>query len=226
MKMRFYSWMAIFLIFCSHFAYGQLNVDTNLYVIVATKIKLEELKLNINTKSHDDFLRKYGIIDSLGRGKDVQFDISHYRAKYKIIRNLYNKIETDTVEFVNTSWYGRPPFEKFDYVVLYLYKNKNGVFLSGHYMFDIAYKINHNWYGVMQLANKCKMWKNFNPIKFNANNKIKLNFEHISDDDTKLLSIIFPEPYFKVSGKIVYPKLAFEIKDIVYYRIIEFLKEK
>lgn len=44
-----------------------------------------------------------------------------YKAKYEILLNTYNEISQDTIEFFVYDHYGRPAFENYDNVLLYVY---------------------------------------------------------------------------------------------------------
>ncbi|WP_157539224.1 hypothetical protein [Nonlabens sp. MIC269] len=48
-----------------------------------------------------------------------------YRAKYEILHNAYNRIPLDTIEFIVLDHYGRPKFEQFDNVLLFVHYDEN-----------------------------------------------------------------------------------------------------
>src|SRR5690606_28736630 len=59
-----------------------------------------------------------------------------FLCKYLVIRNLYNKLEQDTIEFKAYDHYGRPGFEDSDEVVLYLSKDSDGQYFHRKYQFE------------------------------------------------------------------------------------------
>ncbi|MCQ9634772.1 hypothetical protein MP478_12095 [Chryseobacterium sp. WG14] len=52
---------------------------------------------------------------------------------------------------------------------------------------------------------------------FNQDDSMKIN---LGNCDKKCQEIYYPQPYFKIKSGFVYPKKAFEINDILAYRLI------
>ena len=72
-----------------------------------------------------------------------------FDAKYKIIQPVFNDLRTDTVVFKAFDHYGRPAFEKYSTVLLYISKSENGdYYFHQKYQFDPLYKKkNNSWVG-------------------------------------------------------------------------------
>lgn len=121
------------------------NDSINLYAFIGEKISLEEFDPNENNAERIE-------IDSLTGEKIIHKKIvmdNAFKAKYKVIKNVFNKLKTDTITFVVYDHYGRPKFEKYQNVLLYISKNTNEKsFYHQKYLFDIVIKnSNEKWTG-------------------------------------------------------------------------------
>lgn len=110
--------------------------NINLFAFIGEKISLKEVDPNKITAK--DTLKKVSFIMD-----------SKFIAKYKVIKPIYNNLMTDTLEFVVYDHYGRPSFEKHDYVILYVSKSKKGdYYFHQKYQFDAVWKNKKgNWKG-------------------------------------------------------------------------------
>lgn len=95
------------------------NDSINLYAFIGEKISISEFDPNINNATIE--------IDSITN--DTIRHVTHimdyaFNAKYKVLKNVFNKIETDTINFVVYNHYGRPDFENYENVILYISQNK------------------------------------------------------------------------------------------------------
>jgi hypothetical protein len=70
-----------------------------------------------------------------------------FKAKYEVIQNVYNELKVDTLEFIVLDHYGRPKFEDYENVLLYLhYDNDVKDFYLDKYKFEVVtQKDNGNW---------------------------------------------------------------------------------
>jgi hypothetical protein len=108
------------------------NDSVNLYAFIGKKISVIQFDPNENSErmevdsiTGDTLIFKSWVMDS------------GFKNKYKLIQNVYNKLEKDTVEFVAYDHYGRPAFEKYDNVLLYLsYNEEKGIYYHQKYIFD------------------------------------------------------------------------------------------
>jgi hypothetical protein len=123
-----------------------------------------------------------------------------------------NPLPKETIEFNAYDHYGRPDFENYENIILYIFKNKNGDFVHKKYMYDPVYKINGKWMGIIKTADDQKKLK---PININKDNSIKTA---LGSCDKLCQKIYYPSPYFKIKNGFAYPKKAFEINDIISYR--------
>jgi hypothetical protein len=120
------------------------NEKVNLFVFVGEKISIEEFDPNKNNVvkeydplEKDTILKKKYIIDRA------------FHVKYKILKKIFNDLETDTIEFVVYDHYGKPNFEKYKNVILYISKSKDGgYYYHQKYQYDIVYRDKtNNWFG-------------------------------------------------------------------------------
>ena len=116
----------------------------NLNVFIGEKISVTEFNPNVNNIQIE--------IDSIS-GDTIQhinyvMDYA-YNAKYKVLKNVFNDLNTDTISFVAYNHYGRPGFENYDYVLLYLSYNKEKEhYYHQKYLFDALKKQNKKWQGL------------------------------------------------------------------------------
>lgn len=107
--------------------YFSLKDDSvNLYAFIGEKISVTEFDPNENNVTIVGIDSVTG--DTIRRVRYVMDE--GFKCKYKVIRNIFNQLENDTIEFEAFDHYGRPAFENHEYVILYLSRRENG---SGYY---------------------------------------------------------------------------------------------
>ncbi|WP_064966747.1 hypothetical protein [Tenacibaculum ovolyticum] len=92
-----------------------IDESINLKVFIGEKILVNEFDPNKNNEKKvidsitgDTIIRKTYVMD---RG---------FLAKYKVVQNVFNDLKTDTIEFLVYDHYGRPEFENYENVLLYI----------------------------------------------------------------------------------------------------------
>lgn len=98
--------------------------SVNLYAFIGEKISVIEFNPNENTTRIEIDSITGDTIQKMSVGLDYGFKI-----KYKVVKNVFNDLKTDTIEFVAYDHYGRPKFENYENVILYISLNKK----KGHY---------------------------------------------------------------------------------------------
>ena len=79
--------------------------------------------------------------------ENIPFD-QGFIARYKVITNVFNDLNSDTIEFKAFDHYGRPGFEKNKFVLLYLsYSEEDSIFYHRKYQFDEVKKSKGKWTG-------------------------------------------------------------------------------
>jgi hypothetical protein len=121
------------------------NDTVNLYAFIGEKISVIEFdpnenneRIEIDSITGDTLIHRSFVMDN------------GFKNKYKVIKNVYNEIKSDTVEFEAYDHYGRPGFENYKNVLLYLsYNEEENKFYHQKYIFDpIEKDKNGNWRGL------------------------------------------------------------------------------
>ena len=121
------------------------NDSVNLYVFIGQKISVIEFDPNLNTEQI--------IIDSITGDSLIytRFVMDNgFNAKYKVLKNVFNDLKTDTINFVAYDHYGRPGFENYEYVMLYISLNEaKDNYYHQKYQFDPVKKTKKGyWKGI------------------------------------------------------------------------------
>lgn len=128
--------------------------SVNLFAFVGKKISVIEFDPNAEKEEKT-------LIDSLTgeRKTDRSFIMDlGFRCKYLIQKNVFNKLETDTIDFIAYDHYGRPDFEKHEFVLLYISKSQKGnYYVHRKYQFDYLERDpNGVFYGYLYKMKKSK----------------------------------------------------------------------
>lgn len=200
-----------FFIIISTLVFSQ-EVKENLYIFIGKKISIKEF--NPNTQQEKRSTKE---IDP--ETEDTLIVVPHsyvmdnaFHCQYSVMKNLMNQLPKETIEFNTYDHYGRPGFEGYENVILYISKNKNGEFFHQKYIYDAVYKVGEKWVGLLSSPNDHKKLKT---MSINKDDKIKIA---IGNCDKICQKIYYPSPYFKIKNGFAYPKKAFEINDIISYR--------
>jgi|LakMenEpi03Aug12_release.lakeMendotaPanAssembly.Ray.scaffolds.fasta_scaffold748677_1 hypothetical protein len=113
--------------------YHSEDKNVNLYAFVGKKISVTEFDPNAENKGEE-------VIDKVTGEKIIRKNYimdAGFRCKYLILKNVFNNLENDTIEFVAYDHYGRPHFEEQEYVLLYISKSsKDNQYFHQKYQFD------------------------------------------------------------------------------------------
>ena len=208
----------ISLIFSNLYFSQRIIEDDNLYIFIGQKISINEFDPNINSEKITGTEIDEETGDTLTVKNKAWVMDNAFCCKYLIQKQIANKLPKKTVEFNAYDHYGRPSFEKYDNVIMYISKNKEGTFFHQKYIYDPVYKIKEKWVGVLSFVfpnDNLDLWKKFKTININQDNSIKTKLGFC---DKKCQETYYPKPYFEVKNGFVYPKKAFQIEDIVNYR--------
>ncbi|WP_052354058.1 hypothetical protein [Flectobacillus major] len=125
-----------------------------------------------------------------------------FKAKYKILQEVFGNFSLDTIEFVAYDHYGVPPFSKFDNVLLFV-SSDSGTYFHQKYMYNDVYLTKDGrWAG-------CYVQQDYE----HDNNKktsvkpIIIDFEKevsyptkIIRSDSQVITVSYPKKYFKTIG--------------------------
>lgn len=162
----------------SYFSSLAQRKEDSLYVFVGEKIKVHKFKPKLK-KGH--FLMD-----------------GAYKAKYRIIQNIYGDYKGKTIKFEAYDHYGVPAFSKYKNVMLFVSKSNGKLYHEKYQYFDVY---------------KTKKGKWASPYKFylyQDNSNIKPELIDFTEDiayDTTIvgarenyLQTVYPSPYYKIVG--------------------------
>lgn len=150
----------------------------NLYVFVGEKISVEEF-------------------DS--RTKENEFPMDRaFRAKYKVLKNVYGDYQNDIIEFDSYDHYGFPPFAKHKAVLLFVSEYEGKLYHEKYQYFDVNKTEDGRWAS-------CGDPYRFDEYHRKSIKTDRLEFNEplffdLTEFEDKYIKAIFKEPYFKVSG--------------------------
>lgn len=115
----------------------KMNDDSvNLYAFIGEKISVIEFTPYDNNSLNEIDSITGENIQKMSIGLDNGFKI-----KYKVVKNVFNDLKTDTIEFVAYDHYGRPKFENYQNVILYIsFNRKKGHYYHQKYQYDPVLK--------------------------------------------------------------------------------------
>ncbi len=190
-----------------------INNSKNLYAFVGKKISVIEFDPNnpMRTRFEIDSITN----DTL-RYESYVMD-NGFNCKYIVKQNLYNQIQSDTVEFKAYDHYGRPGFEDVDNVIIYLSKDDDGNFFHRKYQHENLYLNSNGKYfsipqflgkGYLEVANMLPSFelKNFDKVKYNVSGIL------INDYN-------YPKDYYRIENDFAYPTKGMLLSDIIEFRI-------
>jgi len=157
--------------------------EQNLYVFVGEKISVEEFE------------------PALEDGR-ILMD-SAFRARYKVIDNVYNQLSTDTIEFIAYDHYGIPAFSNFEHVLLYIVKTEEG-YVHSKYLYSPLFKTKDNeWAAPYQSSDYNHPYNSdidIEPIRIEWQSPPSFKAE---DHQLNNLDNSFPEPFYQIDGRTV-----------------------
>ena len=108
------------------------NDSINLYAFVGKKVSV----IQFNPNNGKSMFKIDSITGDTVLASGLIWDRG-FRNKYRLLKNIFNELEPGTVEFVSYDHYGRPEYEKYSHVILYLsISSKDGTYYHQKYQFD------------------------------------------------------------------------------------------
>ncbi len=150
-------------------------------------------------------------IDPYYCGDVFLFD-GQYECVYKVIKNVYGKLQTDTIKFTAYDHYGIPHFSKHQYVLLFLGDYCGRLFHEKYQYFDVYPTTDGRWARPgdpyefdTNLPDKQVKTK---PIKFKDSVAIDLSDKY-PQEKTR-----YVEPYFKIINEKAIPLVGAYLEDL------------
>ena len=177
----------------------------NLYAFVGKKISIEEF--------HPEKKEGQIIMDNA------------FKLKYEIIEEVFGHQTIDTIEFVAYDHYGKPPFSKYDFVLLYLSQSKDGSWYHQKYMYDNVYltkdkkwagPINNYDYNHPDNTNEKPLLVE---LKFDKEVSFTLPTKEANEDMTenelnKLINDYFPKERYELKDGKAYLRKGYYLKEL------------
>ncbi|WP_353777434.1 hypothetical protein [Winogradskyella sp. 3972H.M.0a.05] len=150
--------------------------DKEIYVFVGEKIEVKEFQ-----------------------PKEMLMDRA-FKAKYRILEQVYGRLNLDVIAFEAYDHYGIPPFSNYKHVLLYVVKI-DGKFYHSKYQYSALYKTKGGeWAGTYALYDYNHIYNEHTTIE-----PVKIDFEPAVEFDLskyrkEMSKDLFPEPYFEING--------------------------
>jgi len=153
------------------------NKPTNFYVFVGEKIEVKPFQPETE--------------------KDEILMDSAFKAKYRVIQNLYGNYDKGKIEFKVYDHYGTPPFSRYTNVLLFVSEYKGKLYHEKYQYFDVYKTKDGRWASCGD------------PYRFDEYHRkdiklTKLEFDEplffdLTEFNAKYIKEVFKEPYFKVN---------------------------
>ena len=126
-----------------------------------------------------------------------------FRAKYKVLEEVYNDLKLDTLEFTAYDHYGYPGFSNFKHVLLYVVQTEEG-FVHAKYLYSPLFLTNNGtWAGPYEMSDYSHPYNSETPIEpVRIDWKITPKFDY-KDASIEDLEDSFPPPYYEIHNKVV-----------------------
>lgn len=203
------------------------NDTINLYAFIGEKISVVKFDPNA------DIEKRQTITKALDEETGDSVDVVHqryimdsgFRCTYKILKNIFNNLPNDTIEFVAYDHYGTPGFAEKDTVILYLSKNKKeGHLFHQKYQYDNVFKDekgNYFSYPKFPGTHYTKYKDSINGFKINLENE-KYNLQNLSKE---IIKSNYPKEFYKIKGKTAFPIKGIYLDELLNYRLKSMFKD-
>lgn len=140
----------LFLISCKsadpkrEFRIERKDQTVNLNAFIGKKISVQ--KIGRDTTKTEKFM---GLDGDTVVQKIIHFD-QKFKARYQVLRNVFNELERDTISFIVYDHYGRPKFEHYENALLYIsFDQEDENYYLQKYQYDPVKKTKKgNWKGL------------------------------------------------------------------------------
>jgi hypothetical protein len=124
------------------------DTSINLYAFVGEKISVVDFDSNKKFRNENPPEIDSVTGDTIMMKMRIFMDAA-FIAKYRVVHEVYNHLSVDTVEFEVYDHWGRPHFEKYQTVLLYISKSEDGLrYVHQKYQYDELRKNRMNlWVG-------------------------------------------------------------------------------
>ncbi|GAB5526791.1 MAG: hypothetical protein Roseis2KO_46630 [Roseivirga sp.] len=191
---------ALFIILISYpLALTAQDEDKSLYVFIGEKIEVTKFTPDVSPKDSSATLI---IMDNA------------FKARYKVIDWVHNRIDTDTIEFEAYDHYGTPGFSHYQHVLLYLVKEE-GKLYHAKYQYNALFKTKEGRWASpwtnYDYAHPYNEKTSIKPVKIDFVSRASID---ISKYTQKQIKESFPKSYYIRSGNQVMPTYGNYIEEL------------
>jgi hypothetical protein len=131
---------------------------------------------------------------------EVLMDFS-FKAKYRVIQNVYGKYDKDIIEFEVYDHYGIPPFSKYKNVLLFVSEYEGKLYHEKYQYFDVYQTKNGKWASCGDPYRKDDYHrKNFQAVNLEFNEPLIFDLnDYKKDYRPEYVKEFFKSPYFKIA---------------------------
>ena len=201
-------------------SFSNADDSKNLYAFIGEKISVEEFNPNTNNEVKNKiFDEESG--DSIDVVQKNFVMDNAFRCKYKVIKNIFNKLPSDTIEFLAYDHYGRPNFSERDSVILYISKSKeDNHYFHQKYQYDAVLKgKDGNYYSYPKFSKDLKDMKyakeNIKGFVTNFKNE-KFDLKNLNSD---VIKIYYPRKFYKIQNDFAIPTKGIYLDELIKYRL-------
>jgi hypothetical protein len=114
-----------------------IDTSINLFAFVGEKVSLTEYDPNASYSNPTSILVDTATGDTILQRRSYIIMDNAFEGKYRVLQPVFNDLKTDTIVFKAFDHYGRPAFESYSPVLLYLSKSEDGsYYFHQKYQFD------------------------------------------------------------------------------------------
>jgi hypothetical protein len=138
-----------------------------------------------------------------------------FKARYRVLENVYGEYRSDTIEFLAYDHYGLPPFASFDHALLFV-SEVDGKYQHEKYQyFDVYRTIDHRWAGDgdaykfdEQVPKSRRIVK---PVAITFDKVVSFDLKGL---DPRLIEKFYPVPYYKIENQRAYALMGNYVEDL------------
>ncbi len=176
--MKYSNYLSYFLLILSSFLVKAQSRKDSLLVFVGQKIEIKKFSPQVKKNTF--------LMDEA------------FKAKYKIIQNVYGKYQSDTIEFEVYDHYGVPSFAQYDFVLLFVSVENGKLFHEKYQYFDVYKTKNGRWassYKKQEYEHEYNQHTNIKPELIDFSQEVSYNVQNYTKQNR---SNYFPLPYYKI----------------------------
>lgn len=147
---------------------------------------------------------------------EIPFD-GAFKAKYKVIQNVYNDLGKDTVEFEAFDHYGFPGFAKHQTALIFLSEYKGKLYHEKYQYFDVNQTKDGKWASCGDPYRFDDYHrKKIDPAVLEFNEPVTFDLDKL--DPERVKELVYPEPFFKIEGNKAVCKMGAFVEDLFYVK--------